>query len=146
MARQLETAARWRNKSQLQAAAAAAAVNLQPLLLLPLSPPPPSSLFIPRQLHCWLSFNCLPVAWHRLLPLSSITKIKIALRAAHLCAILLPKVTHTASVTISPACSTLPHCPPLLLCFSIFQFWLLLTFFSSVFCDFCSSLGRRKIR
>lgn len=29
-------------------------------------------------------FVCLPVAWRRLLPLSSITKIKIALRAARL--------------------------------------------------------------
>lgn len=57
MARQLETAARWRNKSQLQAAtAAAAAVNLQPTLA---SFPPPLSSYT-CLLHCWLSLFVSP--------------------------------------------------------------------------------------
>lgn len=164
MARQLETAARWRNKSQLQAATAAA-VNLQPTLAY--STPPlhclPAALLV--KLICLsvclsLSvavsisvFVCLPVAWRRLLPLSSITKIKIALHAARLALFYYQK-------RLTPSTKHAPPLPPAVFCCNYFLASpcspsLLLVFpFSSLaftlFCVFVISrvlrFGRRKIR
>lgn len=129
-----------------------------PLLPLPL----PS--FSTCLLHCWLSlfvspsvclsvsvsvfvsiFVCLPVAWRRLLPLSSITKIKIALRAARLarfyyqkCLTPSPKHAPSPFSTAVFCCNYFPASPPSCLpfsaaCFPIFQFGFY-TFLC--FCDF----------